>query len=369
MNDEVRGAVTCTNDGFVEVSVAEVDALGVRIDLRTSEGTGVDVRDQIVAAWRDCRPGFTPASTRRAVELPATMFEDIERGLSDLSTRVTLEALDALRGTRLLLHAAGVATADGRVLALVGPSGRGKTTASRHLGTHFAYISDETVGVAADLAVTAYRKPLSVITEGHAHKQQVAPSELGLRPLPDAPLRLVGLTLIERTPDADEIGPTPIDTIDAICELTPQISYLPELPTPLQHLARLFDAVGAPTRLIYRDATELPDIVQSMFDSPVVPAQTWTTAAPTGPAGPWRAVDVDDAILVDGRACILLDGVVTALDHRGRLAWVGAREGATTEEIAEAAVAEFGAPDEGSARDLMEATLHDLRAHGLIEAT
>lgn len=349
-------------------SVAEIDALGVDLDIRVAESLPAEVRARISDAWRDCLRASSERSERRTVDLPASMFDDVELGLSDLSTRVTLEALDALRGTRLLLHAAGVATDDGRVLALVGPSGRGKTTASRHLGTHFAYVSDETVAVADDLTVTAYRKPLSIITDGHAHKQQIAPSELGLRPLPRAPLRLVGLTLIERNPDADEIGPVAVDTIDAICEMTPQISYLPQLPSPLQHLARLFDAVGAPTRLTYRDATELPSLVATMFDSPAVPAQAWEPAPPARAAGPWRAVDVDDAILVDGRACILLDGVVTALDHRGRLAWVEACRGATTAEIADAAVAEFGAPGDGSALELIAATLDDLRAHGLIEA-
>lgn len=348
--------------------LTEVEALGVIIEMRTSADTAVGVRERVSAAWKDCRQGQVLPTMRRILELPSAMFDDFERGLSDLSTRVTLEALDALRGTRLLLHAAGVATDDGRVLAMVGPSGRGKTTASLHLGTHFAYVSDETVAVADDLAVTAYRKPLSVITEGHVHKQQVSPSELGLRPLPEAPLRAVGLTLIDRDPDADEIGPVAIDTIDAICEMTPQISYLPDLPSPLQHLARLFDAVGAPTRLTYRDATELPSLVATMFDSPAVPAPSWEPAPPALSTGPWRAVDVDDAILVDGRACILLDGVVTALDHRGRLAWMGARRGATTAEIAQAAVAEFGAPGDGAAVDLIEATLQELCAYGLIEA-
>ena len=58
--------------------------------------------------------------------------------------------------------------------------------------------------------------------------------------------------------------------------MTPQISYLPELPTPLQYLARLFDAIGAPTRLIYRDAVELPALVRTMLDEPGHPAAAWT---------------------------------------------------------------------------------------------
>ncbi|MGL1701453.1 hypothetical protein ACSTH3_00245, partial [Vibrio parahaemolyticus] len=48
------------------------------------------------------------------------------------------------------------------MLALVGPSGAGKTTAVRVLGGHFAYVSDETIGIARDLTVADYRKPLSI---------------------------------------------------------------------------------------------------------------------------------------------------------------------------------------------------------------
>jgi len=353
-------------DGPSSRSIIRIDALGAVVDVHGSQDIPLQIRRLITEAWRDSVADDS-ARVSRTLTLATPVLDDLEGFLSDISTRVTLEALDALRGRRLLLHAAGVADERGNVVALIGPSGRGKTTAARHLGQQFGYVSDETVAVDTDLAVAAYRKPLSVITAGHHHKLQLAPSELELRPLPDRPLRLRALTLIERAPHAEDIGPVPMDTIDAICEMTPQISYLPELPAPLQHLARLFDAVGAPTRLVYRDATELPTLVQVMFDSPRPPAQTWAPAPPPTSEGPWRTVDVDDAILVDGRACILRDGIVTALDQRGRLAWVEARRGATTEQIAVAAVAEFGEPDDGSAHELITATLEELRAHGLIE--
>ena len=47
-----------------------------------------------------------------------------------------------------MLHAAGIADADGLVVALVGPSGMGKTTASSYLARHgFGYVTDETVSI------------------------------------------------------------------------------------------------------------------------------------------------------------------------------------------------------------------------------
>ncbi|MFG6280929.1 PqqD family peptide modification chaperone [Microbacterium sp. 5K110] len=320
----------------------------------------------IAAVWRDCLVPTGVGGPLRTLGVSETMFDDLARGLSDLSTRVTLAALDALRGTRLLLHAAGVTADDGRVLALVGPSGRGKTTAATHLGRHFGYVSDESVAVDLDLAVWPYRKPLSVIVDGKPFKQQIAPSDLGLRPLPDAPLRLAGITLLERQPDTDDPGVRTVDLVDAICELTPQISYLPELPSPLQYIARIVDQVGAVTRLVYRDAAELPAMVTAMFASRPAAAQEWSVAPRPAQTGPWRCAEVDDAILVEGRACILRDGVVTALDHRGCLVWRMCLEGATSEQITAAAITAFGAPADGAAEELIAETLDDLRTHGFV---
>jgi len=286
--------------------------------------------------------------------------------MSDLSTQITLAALDALRGTRLLLHAAGVAAQDGRVLALVGPSGRGKTTAVRHLAQRYGYVSDETVAVDDSLAVRPYRKPLSIIVEGRPFKKQIAPSDLGLLPLPDAPLQLAGITLLCRDPHSDEPGIHSVDLIDAICEMTPEISYLPELPLPLQYVARIVERVGAVTRMVYRDAVDLPGMVADMFAAPPPAPQAWTVAPSPLSVGPWRSADVEDAIVADGRACILREGVVTALDHRGCLAWTLCRAGATTEQITEAALRAFGEPAAGNARDAIEQTLVELAAHGLV---
>ncbi|MCG7418038.1 hypothetical protein MHY30_11050 [Microbacterium sp. ACRRU] len=248
----------------------------------------------------------------------------------------------------------------------MGPSGRGKTTAARHLGRHYGYVSDETVAVDADLTVYPYRKPLSVIVEGKPFKEQIAPSDLGLLPLPAAPLRLAGITLLDRDPHTDEPGAFPVDLIDAICEMTPQISYLPELPSPLQYVARIIAQVGAVTRLIYRDAADLPGLVEEMFAAPPPGAQLWAAAPAAVETGPWRSTEIDDAILVDGRACILQEGMVTALDHRGSLVWTMCREGADTHEITEAAISALGDPGRGDAGALIDQTLGELADHGLL---
>ncbi len=346
--------------------VAEVDALGIRVAIHVGSALPTAVIAEVADAWRDCRTERSAPVLRRWTELPATDHHDLARTLSDLSTRVTLEALSALRGTRLLLHAAGVAAPDGRVLALVGPSGRGKTTAVRHLGERFGYVSDESVAVDLDLSVSPYRKPLSLIVEGRPFKQQVAPSGLGLLPLPDTDLTLAAITLLERRPRTEQPGVFPVDLIDAISEMTPQISYLADLPRPLRFIAGIVDRIGTVTRVVYADATDLPPLVESMFTAPTPAAQKWSVAPPGVRTGPWRCTEVDDAILVDGRACILREGVVTVLDRRGCLAWTMCLRGASTEQITAAAIAAFGEPPHDSAPLLIERTLQDLRTHGLI---
>ncbi|MFS0792851.1 hypothetical protein [Microbacterium sp. 1P10AE] len=345
---------------------ASVEALGVPLQIVGDAEVPMTSVSAIRSAWRDCVTSHGNHDERHRIRVLDDATPDPARALADLSTQVTLAALDAVRGTRLLLHAAGVAAPDGRVLALVGPSGRGKTTAARHLGTRFGYVSDESVAVDDALTVWPYRKPLSVIVEGRPFKEQIAPSDLGLLPLPDAPLRLAGIALLERDPDADDTRIIPVDLIDAICEMTPQISYLPELPSPLQYVAGIVERIGSVTRLIYRDAADLTAVAEGMFAAAPPRAQDWSPAPRAKATGPWRCAEVDDAILVNGRACILREGVVTALDHRGCLVWTMCLEGAATDDIVRAAVATFGAPENADARELIEETLEALSAHGLL---
>ena len=92
----------------------------------------------------------------------------------------------ATAGERFNLHAGGVADEHGRVLALVGPSGAGKTTATRLLARRLAYLSDETVSIAPDgtCRPTRSRSPWSSIPSTAQRKEQLSPDDLGLLPTP-----------------------------------------------------------------------------------------------------------------------------------------------------------------------------------------
>ena len=111
-----------------------------------------------------------------------------------------------------MLHAAAVALDDGRVIGFVGPSGRGKTTASQALGRTYGYVTDETLAIRPDGSVVAYPKPLSIgARPGHeAHR-----AGLGARPSPGptGKLRLAALVLLDRRPDVEQpyVESVPID--------------------------------------------------------------------------------------------------------------------------------------------------------------
>ena len=179
--------------------------------------------------------------------------------LSGLSQQVTLAAIEAARGRAWMLHAAGIATPDGQVVVLVGPSGRGKTTASRALGAAYGYVSDETVAIDDDGRVWPYRKPLSVIEDPAAPKTQLPPSALGLQPLPDAELRVAAVVLLDRDPSHPE-APTSRSPISATRsrDSISQTSFLHDQPAALRFIAALATATGGIRTVKYREAATLP---------------------------------------------------------------------------------------------------------------
>ena len=251
-----------------------IDALGtiIRIDGSALTDEAWAATQEVWADARAARPAATPAET-----VTAHGAIPVESMLASLSINVTLAALRCRAGDVLLLHAAGLATPDGRVVVLVGPSGRGKTTVSRILGREFAYVSDESVAITADGVVLPYRKPLSVIENGGPIKAQRSPHELGLLPLPDAPLRLAALVLLDR----DDVSHVPsieqVDLAEGIVSLAEQASYLGRMPQPLQTIARHVDALGGVHRLRYSDASTLAPSI-SKFAS-----VEWTPREPGGP--------------------------------------------------------------------------------------
>ena len=174
-----------------------------------------------------------------------------------LTPVITAEAITRQAESLLMVHACALADPDtGATVALVGPSGMGKTTVAQWLGKEFAYLTDESVGMRDDLSLVPYPKPLSVIGAGGADvKDQVAPSSLGLLPPPPVTTRLAAMVLLDRQPDApDEPVVERVRNVMAMGLLSPQISFLGRRPEPLRRIAGVLDWTGGLRKVTYRDA-------------------------------------------------------------------------------------------------------------------
>lgn len=355
--------------------VLSIDAIGAVIDIDGSDLTD-DAWAATRVAWQDAvvasPPGAAPAAT---VKAHATVTA--EAMLSGLSVDVTHAALAHRAGDLLMLHAAGLATQQGGVVALVGPSGRGKTTASRVLGRGLAYISDESIGIAADGAVLPYRKPLSLIERVSDHKVQRSPSELGLLPLPHAPLHLAGLVLLQRSDDAIAPRMELVSLAEGMVELAQQASYLGRLPSPLRTLASHIEAVGGVKRITYGNAEDLAPLIRelganapvaygSQADAAAHGEPLSTTPQPSTSPG-YRRVPVLDALPLDDGQIVLLvrddvffESRAVVLDGIAPTIWRTASRPTSLAALVEAVVAVHGEPIDQSAASLVAASVVQL---------
>ncbi|KJQ55069.1 PqqD family protein [Microbacterium sp. SA39] len=355
-----------------------VDAVGAVIEVDASL-RDVQFQDRARGAWIDAlRVGDHAADAVVAVREGL----DDDAALSMLSTDVTIAALAHRRHDPVwMLHAAGLADESGRVVVLSAASGTGKTTAARYLSRRYAYVSDETVAIAADGRVDPYRKPLSIIEPDSAHKAQVAPSRLGAgHPLPPT-LRVVKIVVIDRSPDAPEL-PTieQLDVGEALELLGPQTSYLCDGAAPLQRIDALLAATGGAVRLRYREVTGIDAIIDDLMATEIRPVRDTSThigeraGAPADaslrPGTFDRGEAVDSLDLGDRRAVLRrtpTGGQVHVLDGIGPTIW-SAAQGATLDELVDAVIAEHGEPEHGDARAMVRAAVQELVDDGILQA-
>ncbi|WP_147305280.1 hypothetical protein [Subtercola boreus] len=294
-------------------------------------------------------------------DLVAQTLPELEDQLAGLVTRL---AIDARRNDLVMLHAGAVADLQtGRVIAFVGPSGRGKTTASIALGRVFGYVTDETLGINDDLTVLPYGKPLSVKQPAPARwKTQVSPTALGLQALTRRPLRLVGVVMLDRRPaEPGEVPPAvrPLGFAESVGELVPQVSYLAERGRPLQRLRSILDSCGGLRQVSYSEADTLPEVFRRLF----------AEAGPETPASPTVFHTVFDDAVRDGDSLVVLkDRVVRVLSGIAPTLFENAIAGSTIEELTRAVVDSHGLPPSGDADELVAAAFDELVSVGLLRA-
>ncbi len=348
-------------------SMCETTALRINTGLGavTVSGLTGDERAEVIESWARCGVEAVEPPAHADAHRDADTARPWLQWHEDLVFLATSRAIESARGTHLMFHAACLAAPDtGAAIVLVAASGTGKTTATRRLGPHFAYLTDETAIIAPDdLAVTPYPKPLSVLgSRGARPKTQRGPDDLGLGPtLPDA--RLSRIAVLDRVRDPEgSVSPRaePMELVAALGALVPQTSSLSLLPRGLVTLCRVLDAVGGAQRLVYAEADDLQGVVDGLLaapPTPVTPAWEALTEeelrASAGAAGPGAVARcaVDDGILTDsGRLVLLVSERLVVLDGVGPTVWLLLDEPRTAADVVAHLRAEGPVPEDAEAR-------------------
>jgi hypothetical protein len=260
-------------------------ALGVPVTVRfVGDGAGEAVEEfRDVWSWCLAGPDSSEAASEPVVidvhlaEHPRVDTETGQAGqqvaaslphlLDWLSSKITMQVIGRQAGHLLMFHACALAHPHtGATVVMVGGSGAGKTTLARTLGTSFAYLTDETVGVGLNNAVVPHPKPLSLLRSGaDTPKEQVSPSRLGLIP-PAADPWVAAVVLLERgltAPSDPQVEG--VRHVRAVAELAPHISFLSRMESPLQRLASLLHETGGLMRVTYREAAHLEPVVKELL--------------------------------------------------------------------------------------------------------
>jgi hypothetical protein len=363
--------------GSVERELAPpliVEVLGTVCSLQTANAT---LRAKLAREWSRCV--VHKPDSRTAHPLVINEAPTVEATGYSLASRLTGIGIRALRGQRVILHAAGLAADDGSVLALVAPSGQGKTTAAVRLAQQgLGYVTDETVAVDAKGSIVQYPKPLSFVDDGAVGgpKTQHSPDDLGMK-VPPPDLRLARLVLINRVPGhagSPVLERKPL--VDGLLDIIPQSSSLARLETPLQTLCRLADLAGGIHQLTY---SEIDDAIPLLVE--LLPRREALRSQPEWEAvgqrhlnqddmtwglrdGTIRRKPITDAIAVGDEALLMIADMPIRLSGLGRTIWDVCAVGATAAEVVAAAVATHG--DHPDADRLVAGAVQELCDAGVL---
>lgn len=268
----------------------------VDVHLLFAEGISQEFYDSALSEWGSLRPEPLQLSQEELLaeqdehtiyvlplpdsgvvtDQPAPNFShrlhvnDEAMGHERLTVEVTMRMLAALAGQMSLFHAAALGNPQTHdAFILVGPSGQGKTTASRFLGKNFSYLSDETAIVDSSNHLRPYPKPLSVITDSAKPKEQIDPASVGIAAVApdDFSFVLKHVILLDRRREQPVESPffERVDMADAVLEISQQTSGLLLTDDGVPRLLEVINACGGALRLVYSEITETLPLFQKLL--------------------------------------------------------------------------------------------------------
>jgi hypothetical protein len=297
--------------------------------------------------------------------------------LSDVVVRTAVAALlpDADRDQRLHetptelgIFAGGIAVDDRGLLVLPSPGlvgARGAATL-RALASRFTLLSDAAVAVDRDArSIAGATKPVTTYdSDLVASRRDLPLSALGLRHTAE-PVMLAATVSLEPVTDGEsglESIPIPVAT----ARLARAVPLFPALPRPIQDVAQVLALTGGAVRVRYRDAAELPDLLDEVLatgaDSPLVIPVDVTAADGTVPQpGDIRRTPMVDGI-TDGEtmALLLQDRTPVAVSGLGPHLWDLTRDWIGLDALTEQVTERLGSPGDARPRDLVDQAVTEL---------
>ncbi|MFW0121919.1 hypothetical protein [Rothia sp. CCM 9419] len=270
-----------------------------------------------------------PEKYRGVEGLQFLSVQHVDAAQERLTVEVTLAMLRTLAGSVSLFHAAALGDeSSGRAMILIGPSGRGKTTASRFLGQHFAYLSDETAVVQDDLYVRPYPKPLSVIVEKGSPKHQIDPGSLGISVVaPDNfSYQLSRIVLLGRVEEPTVPYVEDVSWAEALVEIAGQTSGLLLTDDGLPRLLDAMKRCGGVRRVVYSEISQTLPVFRELLSSPAEESSaSWQivhSVEQEVPAGLVSRVSGTSAVLLDDASLIYGGGRLSEVSEFAADSWL-----------------------------------------------
>lgn len=352
-----------------------ISVLGTHVALHLPGDIPDQTQNEIAEQWARLRGDANTTSAHSitiALHRPDTSAPGSAAALPGFGRALTAAVADVLTrvgttglaGRALMLHAAAVATGDGRVIVLVGRTGEENSAAARALGRSRGYVSSTVTAITPDRAVIPLPGPVA-----DRDGMLCSPAQAGMLSAP-ARLELAAIALLDKWDDpiAPQVATAWLPY--ALADLVPRTLWLTALPCPLHTIVDTARATGGIRRVLYTDAAQLPDLADRILVTATPHDASTTQALPSPPAAYGiRRKPYTDAVVFPEHVGILTGEIYRLLAGPGAATWRAA-DGVDPDDLHDRVRALMADPPPGIDTDTeITNTISQLIAAGLLTNT